>query len=188
STIQQHASAIESKVSTVDYNGNNIASLINQTATTIKIQASKINLVGAVTVLSDITGNLGTITAGTLRAVRLEAATGTFSGELTSSHVRITGRQLSFNAHTDRVGIFSDYTTSTGYHLALGKVNSAFNWSNLDNLELMANNVSVGGTITASGYKGTFDVRNISVVGGSNRTILHDHGNSNVSLSATGNL
>jgi hypothetical protein len=36
------------KVSTSSYNGNTIASLINQTATTIQIQASKINLNGAV--------------------------------------------------------------------------------------------------------------------------------------------
>lgn len=63
------ANQIEQKVSYSDYNGNEIASRINQTATTIKIEASKINLVGAVTVLSDISGNLGTITAGTLNGV-----------------------------------------------------------------------------------------------------------------------
>lgn len=57
---------ISSKVSSTDYTGNTIASLINQSATTITIQASKISLVGAVSVLSDITGNLGTITSGTL--------------------------------------------------------------------------------------------------------------------------
>ena len=41
--------------------------MINQTSTTISIQASKINLVGAVRVLSDISGNLGTIHAGNIR-------------------------------------------------------------------------------------------------------------------------
>lgn len=40
---------ISSKVSQTDYTGNSIASLINQTVTTVAIQASKINLVGAVT-------------------------------------------------------------------------------------------------------------------------------------------
>jgi phage minor structural protein len=63
------ANQIEQKVSYSDYNGNEIVSRINQTATTIDIEASKINLVGAVTVLSDISGNLGTITAGTLNGV-----------------------------------------------------------------------------------------------------------------------
>lgn len=66
SRITQHANQISSKVSQTDYNGNTIASLINQTATTVSINASKINLVGAVSVLSDISGNLGTITAGTI--------------------------------------------------------------------------------------------------------------------------
>jgi hypothetical protein len=46
--IEQNAQSIALKVSTSDYNGNTIASLINQTATTIQIQAGKINLTGAV--------------------------------------------------------------------------------------------------------------------------------------------
>lgn len=57
---------ITQKVSQSDYNGNTIASMINQSATTVTIQASKISLVGAVNVLSDISGNLGTITAGNI--------------------------------------------------------------------------------------------------------------------------
>jgi len=69
SQLSIQAGQIETKVSYSDYNGNEIASRINQTATTIKIQASKINLVGAVSVLSDISGNLGTITAGILNGV-----------------------------------------------------------------------------------------------------------------------
>jgi len=75
STITQQADLISQKVSKTDYNGNTIASLINQTATTIKIQASKINLVGAVTVLSDITGNLGDITAGNISGVNITGVT-----------------------------------------------------------------------------------------------------------------
>jgi phage minor structural protein len=67
SSIKQQSWQISQKVSTTDYNGNTIASLINQTSTTISIQASKINLVGAVRVLSDISGNLGTIHAGNIR-------------------------------------------------------------------------------------------------------------------------
>ncbi|POZ56261.1 hypothetical protein LYSIN_01044 [Lysinibacillus sphaericus] len=67
SSITQQSWQISQKVSTTDYNGNTIASLINQTSTTISILASKINLVGAVRVLSDISGNLGTIHAGNIR-------------------------------------------------------------------------------------------------------------------------
>lgn len=55
---------ISQKVSSSDYNGNTIASLINQTATTVEIKASKINLTGSVTVLSELSGDLGNITAG----------------------------------------------------------------------------------------------------------------------------
>ena len=40
--------SITSKVSTTDFNGNNIASIINQTATTVAINANKININGVV--------------------------------------------------------------------------------------------------------------------------------------------
>ncbi|MFJ7976526.1 hypothetical protein ACIQZI_12605 [Peribacillus sp. NPDC096379] len=66
SSLSVQAGLIASKVSQSDFNGNTIASLINQSATTVDIIASKINLVGAVSVLSDITGSLGTITAGNI--------------------------------------------------------------------------------------------------------------------------
>ncbi len=66
SQITQTANQISQKVSYTDYNGDTIASLINQTATSIRIQASKIQLVGAVSVLSDITGALGNITSGNI--------------------------------------------------------------------------------------------------------------------------
>jgi phage minor structural protein len=75
SQLSIQAGQIATKVSYSDYNGNEIASRINQTATTIKIQASKINLVGAVSVLSDISGNLGTITAGILNGVVINVDT-----------------------------------------------------------------------------------------------------------------
>lgn len=65
-SINSMTGTISQKVSLTDYNGNTIASMINQSATTVSIQASKILLVGAVAVLSDITGNLGTITSGNI--------------------------------------------------------------------------------------------------------------------------
>lgn len=49
SNITQNAQAITSKVSSSDYTGANIASLINQSASTVTIAAAHINLIGAVT-------------------------------------------------------------------------------------------------------------------------------------------
>lgn len=66
SELTVQAGLISSKVSSTDYNGNTVVSMINQSDTTIDISAQKINLVGAVNVLSDISGNLGTVTAGIL--------------------------------------------------------------------------------------------------------------------------
>lgn len=62
--LHQNANVITQKVSSSDFNGNTLVSMINQTATTIEIVASKINLVGAVTFLSDITSDLGMGTNG----------------------------------------------------------------------------------------------------------------------------
>ncbi|BDH62103.1 hypothetical protein MTP04_22330 [Lysinibacillus sp. PLM2] len=66
SQITQMADEIELKVSEEDFNGNEIISKINLSSTTATIQARNIDLVGAVNVLSDISGNMGTITAGRL--------------------------------------------------------------------------------------------------------------------------
>lgn len=57
---------ITQKVSKSDYNGNTLVSMINQTPEEIKISASSIKLTGAVSILSDISGNLGRITAGNI--------------------------------------------------------------------------------------------------------------------------
>ncbi|KPN95483.1 hypothetical protein [Lysinibacillus sp. ZYM-1] len=75
SSIVQQVGQISSKVSQTDYNGNTIASLINQTSTTIRIQASKINLVGAVRVLSDLSGDMGTIYAGNIEGGTINIGT-----------------------------------------------------------------------------------------------------------------
>lgn len=52
STLSIQAGQISSKVEQRDYNGNTIASLINQTASAVSIDASKINLTGYVTISS----------------------------------------------------------------------------------------------------------------------------------------
>lgn len=46
SSISQNATAITSRVTYSDFNGNNMVSIINQSATSVSIAASKINLTG----------------------------------------------------------------------------------------------------------------------------------------------
>lgn len=70
---------ISSKVSQSDYNGDTIASLINQTATSVKILASKIDLSGYVTVSSLQAGGTteidgSRITTGYISADRIQAS------------------------------------------------------------------------------------------------------------------
>lgn len=54
STLTLLPGMIESKVSLTDYNGNTIASLINQTATTVKIIAQNIDLIGITNVAHEL--------------------------------------------------------------------------------------------------------------------------------------
>ena len=78
-------------------NSDEIISTINQTAETIKIQANKIDLVGAVTVLSDIAGNLGTITAGAQRQ-KFDLTNGTMLiGNSTQDYVLFSWHSLKLN-------------------------------------------------------------------------------------------
>lgn len=56
SRIDQTATAITSKVSKTDFNGQNVVSLINQSADNVTIAANKIDLKGAVTI-SDLDSN-----------------------------------------------------------------------------------------------------------------------------------
>jgi hypothetical protein len=79
SSITQNANEIALKVSSTDYNGNTIASLINQSDTTITIEASKINLYGYITATSLSTPgatiiNGSNITTGTITGVTMRTA------------------------------------------------------------------------------------------------------------------
>ena len=81
---------ISSKVSSTDFNGNNIVSRINQTATTITIDASKINLVGKVTIgmLDGTIIENGKIKTDLISVQKIEAVEGTISGfEISSDHI-----------------------------------------------------------------------------------------------------
>lgn len=81
---------ISSKVSSTDFNGNNIVSRINQTATTITIDASKINLVGKVSIgmLDKTILENGKIKTDLISVQKIEAVEGTISGfEISSDHI-----------------------------------------------------------------------------------------------------
>lgn len=78
SSIKQNADNIALKVSSTDYNGTTIASLINQSASTVTILASHIKLEGAVTA----NGNFKIDTSGNLTATNA-----TFSGTITGSKI-----------------------------------------------------------------------------------------------------
>jgi len=88
------------KVSETDYNGNTIASLINQTATVVDIQASKINLVGAVT-FSNFDNSLQNTVNGKTDSSDVTTIVG---NTVTTSYINaleITAQSLSTTAQID---------------------------------------------------------------------------------------
>lgn len=110
--IKQLEDEIELKVDTVDFNGNNIISKINLTSTTATIQASKINLKGAVTVLSDITDELGTIYAGNIYGVNIYSAYINISDDVRIGNNLYLGSSSSFSV-SKRI-VFNNYATIRG--------------------------------------------------------------------------
>ena len=84
---------------------NDVISAINLSLEAITISSDKINLVGAVTVLSDITGDLGTITAGTITGTTLRtASSGTRVEVLTNGTIHYYGSVYNeeLNQHVDK--------------------------------------------------------------------------------------
>jgi phage minor structural protein len=110
-SIEIQAGQIFSKVSQTDYNGNTIASLINQTATDITIEASKVNLNGYVTITNLSTPGQTIIDGSNI-------TTGTMSAD------RIFGGWLRFSNFSSLYEINEPYTTlvfsSGGYKFEAG--------------------------------------------------------------------
>ena len=112
---------ISSKVSQTDYNGNTIASLINQNATTVQIQASKINLTGYVTV-SALSGsgtttiNGSNITTGSISANRISGGTLTLGGSSNGNGVlNVNNASGSLVARMNNAGLYAIAGTIGGY-------------------------------------------------------------------------
>ena len=135
SNISQTASAISQTVKKTDYNGNTIKSLINQSADSIKIQAKNIDLQGAVTVLSDIAGELGTITAGEITAqTKIDVGTDMSVGRTIHLNQVTSGAnypEISFrnyrNIQLGRIGFEGRSATLvlSGDNIKLGGINDA---------------------------------------------------------------
>lgn len=86
---------ISTKVSQSDYTGEVMVSKINQTASSVKIQAKNITLAGAVTVLSELSTDLGTITAGNINISQdVRIGNNLYLGALNSS----SEKQVIFNS------------------------------------------------------------------------------------------
>ena len=114
STISQHATLISQRVEK-----NNIISEINQTAETIKIEASRIDLVGQVTAemlnvddLSAITANLGTVTAGEIDGAGFTSRRMEPNGEI---WIRIDSAKLVAHVDPSVVGAASSYAGELSY-------------------------------------------------------------------------
>ena len=150
---------ISSKVSQSDYNGDTIASLINQTATSVKILASKIDLSGYVTVSSLQAGGTteidgSRITTGYISADRIQASvvlakliaaggisadyitSGTIDSVIINSAIINAGTISGVNITSAYIDISEDIRV--GNNLYLGSLSSTSykrvyfnNWSNI---------------------------------------------------------
>lgn len=122
SDISMNAKEIELRVKDEDLDGNEVVSRINQTATTITIDASKINLVGKVTIgMLDKTilenGKIKTelINADAIIAKNIQATKGTISGfEISSNHIGMA---------EDKDGVAPGGFSLYSYRLSIGEPN-----------------------------------------------------------------
>lgn len=118
SSISQQAGEISQKVSYIDYNGNEFMSRINQTATTIKMRAEKLDLSGIVRVADSI--EMGTTGNGAIKAIK-------FNG--TDAWIYSQG---AFNLTIDTSDLYLLGTTHIQSSLDLS--NASINWgSNMPN-------------------------------------------------------
>lgn len=179
SRIDLHSDLISQKVAYTDYTGNTIVSMINQTATTIDIAASKINLYGAVTFLSDISADLGvgpegwiSIQDGALAAGRsnlnmMLSGTGSFFSDDnypgSKTTFGFTGMNFGVSSYINRSGsgmlIYSPSTTLSGYTSFNGTVN--FSGASVTGLTVsgFTKDASGQGTAISLNSAGTLTVR-----------------------------
>jgi phage minor structural protein len=140
STITQHAGQITSKVSTTDYTGNKVVSMLNQTATTIKLDASKIELNGKVKFT-----DLDSSAQGTINGKASQSSVNSINGILNSAVTTIDGSGITVK---DGSFFLEDSISSAkysvvskrnmlqdhGFELSNGSgYNSSYRWFDYDN-------------------------------------------------------
>ncbi|MGY6765681.1 phage tail spike protein [Faecalibacterium prausnitzii] len=147
STITQQADLISQKVSKTDYNGNTIASLINQTATTIKLQAAKIALDGYVEAkhIKSLNGlNVGNgqfvvdANGNVKFAGDLNGAGGSFKGNLE------TGR-LVIGPESPDISNFDDGMQVIELKMPQRVTEDVYTWSDPVNIKLLNGDVTFDG-------------------------------------------
>lgn len=113
SSIEQNSESIALKVSKTDYDGETIASLINQSASTIQIEASHINLNGVVTANNtfkiDTSGSM-TATGGSIAGFEI-SSTKLESWKTGSSYTYHTGMNK-YSGSSNAVAFYTGEVTS----------------------------------------------------------------------------
>ncbi|MEK3726829.1 MULTISPECIES: hypothetical protein [unclassified Lysinibacillus] len=150
STISQQSWQISQKVSQTDYNGNTIASLINQTATSVKIQAQNIDLYGAVMINGSIEGSTDIrVNRDAYIGNNLYLGTSGWGGKSVNfgggNGIYYNGEQMTFSA--PYLNFDSVNSTLNGYNTIYGTLNvpSTTNLSGLVRAESSGIGISVSG-------------------------------------------
>lgn len=161
SSITQTATAIESKVSTSDYNGNTIASMINQTATTVAINAAHINLEGkninltagaGITITSDnfTVTKEGDVTAWSIHVKGTNAAPSDIAGwTVTSNTIK---KLVTLSGSQYEIGLWaptSPSASSQAFYVQ-NKTSNTYPFQVTYEGKLKATGVEVSGNITAT--------------------------------------
>lgn len=188
STITQTAEQIATRVATTDYNGNTIASIINQTATTIKLSASKLELSGYTTFSNlanagETTINGSNITTGTLNASLI--TTGTLNADRINTNT-LNVNKLQTGTTLGGAGLIAFNSGNiTLYGSSINDASLNFNYNGAitriynygSNAIGISSNLYIGGNITIDG--------NITSVNGINSQTILPRANNTYSLGAS---
>jgi len=145
---------ITARYKTSDFIGDNIITKINDGATTVKIDPTKITFTNAVTALSNITANLGTVTSGTLNGVTINNATGSFNGDVTAKTLSVTSNVINFGTSTtsmDNTGNTMRLKQSNANYFSINANGDHIFWKD-SKMVLRFENTADGHNIIKSGW------------------------------------
>lgn len=161
--IEANAQGLSSKVSLTNYNGVTIASLIEQSADSVKIQANHINLNGYTTV-----GDYFSIDSTTGKLTAKEA---TISGNITATSLTLQGNAKISSSKVDGLDIYIAAdgkvhgTNPTGPNVTGIKVSSQ-GLLTASNAVIWGNIYAGGGTIAGWEISGKQLIKNTATTGG----------------------